>query len=320
MPRTGLLLLTALACVALIACSNTNDPGVTVTTPIATAEPTPTPATPTPTPEPTPDPRPERCQASAEAVTDRLDDLEAALQSAMAGYDGGWAVGMVDLDCDRELSVNPEWTQYTASAGKIVPIIAALRAVEAGELALDTFEEQLILVTTHSFDLEANYINSLVTPAQVQEVLVLAEVSELTNFAHDWRQAFMPAVDLARVWAAVLDGRLLEPETAEYLLDLTAHAEIPEGLETFPADAEIEGYQLGQKAGYYVSDGIPYFLLGAGYLRPTNSETGHLGVALVFMSRTTNPDLGEPQRRLAFPLLLAYVLNEDFPEAAASAN
>jgi hypothetical protein len=57
-----------------------------------------------------------------------------------------------------------------------------------------------------------------------------------------------------------------------------------------------------------VSDGVPYFLLGAGFLRPSNGE--HAGVVMVLMARTTNPDLGDPQRRAVFPLLFEYVRGE----------
>ncbi len=285
------------------------------------AEPTPT-ATiePTPTPTPPPDLRPVRCNGLDEVALElRLDRLAADIEATMVGYNGEWGFGMVDLDCDVEVTVRPEYVQYTASAGKIVPVIAALRAIEDGELTLEAIEPHLLLVMEHSLDADANVINAMVTPEQVEEVLLLSEVSELTRFEHDWRQAFMPALDLARVWAALLDGALLGDEMTEYLLDLASAPAIPEGLETFPLDPGLPEFQIGQKAGYYVYDGIPYYLLGAGYLRPvegTAEEVGddasdaagaHQGVAVVFALRSLNPDLFDPQRRTVFPLLAEYL-------------
>lgn len=280
--------------------------------PSTPAEPTTT--APTSTNEPTtaepPDARPQRCRGlSEDEVTERVDALGADIEEVMEGYDGEWAFGMVDLDCDVELAVNEEWSNYPASAGKIVPIIAALRAVEDGGLELEDFEDNLLGVMTHSWDADANVINDLVTPEQVQEVLEIAEVSDVTDFEYRWHRADMPPLDLARVWEALLDGRLLEEEQAEYLLDLAEGPEIPPGLDTFPIDPQMPGWQLGQKAGYWVSSGTPYFLLGAGYLRPepgSEAAQDQQGIAVVLHIRSLNEDLHEPQRREVFPLIREY--------------
>lgn len=330
---------------ALLAACGGND-GIAVATPTPTE--TPLPATPVPmptaTPEPTPPPvvLPDRCRDGEEALGQALDRLANDIEAAMAGYAGDWGFGMVDLDCEVELEVRGDHVQYTASAGKIVPMIAALQALDpatfdptipdepppmncgayAGPLGepgmpadFAAMKEPLLLVMTHSCDHEAHLINDLVTPQQIAQVLERSGVSERTRFEHRWNQAFMPAIDLARVWAALLDGRLLDDDLTEYLLALAARADIPAGLETFPGDAEIPGWQLGQKAGYcIVCD--PYTLvgLGAGYLRPVasievdGSEDAQRGVAMVLMVRTTTLSAVEPQRRQVFPLLVDYVV------------
>lgn len=266
----------------------------------------------------------------------------------MAGYPGGWGVALVDLDCGIELAVRPEHFQYTASAGKIVPVIAALRAVDASRVSLprpwtsgpfacgvtrdpgvkpgdpielEEIETALFLVMRHSCDQEADLINSMVTRQQIAEVLRIAGVSQRTRFEHSWRFGGMTALDFARVWAALLAGRLLGESLTTYLLDLASRAEIPAGLDTFPAAPDIAGHQFGQKAGYCIVC-PPYTLiaLGAGYIRPVEKlsaadsvggtrGTIHQGVAIVLMAQTTARG-GGPQRRNAFPLLVAYVLGE----------
>lgn len=266
----------------------------------------------------------------------------------MADYPGGWGVALVDLDCGIELAVRPEHFQYTASAGKIVPVIAALRAVDASRVSmprpwtsgpfacgvtrdpgtkpgdpieLEELEPALFLVMRHSCDQEADLINRMVTPQQIADVLKIANVSQRTRFEHSWRFGGMTALDLARVWAALLGGRLLDMSLTTYLLDLTSRAEIPEGLDTFPTAPDIPGHQFGQKAGYCIVC-PPYSLiaLGAGHIRSVDQlsaaesvggtrGTIHRGVAIVLMAQTTAPG-GGPQRRDVFPLLLAYVLGE----------
>lgn len=282
---------------------------------------------------------PTRCLDGAAVLDERLERLAADIEAAMAGYDGDWGFGMVDRDCDVELEVRGEWVQYTASAGKIVPVIAALRALD-----LDTFEAAvpdepvamhchsiagplgatgepvdfaametaLLLVMTHSCDHEANLINDLVTPEQVVEVLADSGVSDETQFAYRWNQARMPAIDLARVWAALLDGRLLEADVTVYLLELAAGAEVPAGLDTFPARLDLPGWQLGQKAGYcIVCEPYTIVALGAGYLRPVPADvTEERGVALVLMAQTTTLPVADQQRREVFPLVVDYVVGD----------
>lgn len=346
--RPSLLLGGAFVALLLIACDGPD--GIAVAPPTETPPPAPTPtASPAPTPAGTPEPTatpgalPERCRDGEEQLAERLEHLDAEIEAAMAGYPGDWGFGMIDLDCGVELTVRGDYVQYTASAGKIVPVIAALRAVDPGTFAASIpadppplncgvhgplgaagepvdfarLEEALRLVMVHSCDHEANLINDLVTPEQIAEVLELADVSEQTRFEYRWNQAFMPAIDLARVWAALLEGRLLDGEMTEYLLALSSSAVIPQGLDTFPADPGIPGWQLGQKAGYcIVCD--PYTLvgLGAGYLRPedggeVSARAGdHLGVAVVLMVRTTTLSVADPQRREVFPHVVDYVLGD----------
>lgn len=258
-----------------------------------------------------PDPRPERCRGmSDEELQERVDRLGEDIEEAMAGYDGEWGFGMVDLDCDIELAVNEDWVGYTASAGKIIPIIAALRAVDDGDLSMASVEGYIELIMEHSYDEEANILNGMVTPEQVQDVLEIAEVSEDTDFEWDWNRGHMPARDLARVWAALVEGDLLDEEQTEYLLNLADGPAIPDHLDTFPIDAELSGWQFGQKAGYWVTGDLPHLLLGAGYLRPDEGPDhpeGHQGITVVLHVEAENPDMSDPQRREVFPLITEYV-------------
>lgn len=51
------------------------------------------------------------------------------MEEVLDGMTGGWGLALVDLECDATITVRPEHIQYTASAGKIVVVIGALRAV-----------------------------------------------------------------------------------------------------------------------------------------------------------------------------------------------
>ncbi len=277
--------------------------------PVRTRRPRTATASPSPTDTPTPEPTPVRpsCEQGVEERRQHYEEAKAEIEQAMAGYNGTWALGVIDLDCDLEFTINPEYVQYTASAGKIVPVIAALRRVQAGDLEFQEIEGHLDEILHHSNDYDADAVNEMVTPAQIQEVLSLAGVSDLTDFEQSWRYAFMPAIDLARVWEALMRGDLLNRKWTAYLLRLAAEVDLPPEYATFPGRLEREGYEYGQKAGYYVSDGIPYFMLGAGYLRPKDGSSR--GFAMIFMMKTMNPDLFDPQRRSVFPILEKYLLD-----------
>lgn len=246
------------------------------------------------------------CPAGQRASEDRLAALERGLIEVMDGYDGTWGAALIDLACGTSMAVHPDYSQYPASAGKIVVVIAVLRAVDAGLLDFREVEQLIDEVMRYSADFAADALNELLTPEQVQRVLGDAGVSGQTAFEHSWTQASMSAQDLARVWAALLDGRLLAPTWTEYLLARSAEADVPAGFETFPLEIGVEGYDYGQKAGYYISDGVPYFLAGAGYVRPAGGELSP-GYALAWLGRTMNPDLYDPQRRQVFPLMLDYI-------------
>jgi hypothetical protein len=234
----------------------------------------------------------------------RLDDLEQAVTDAMAGYAGTWGFAVRDLGCDTELAVNPDYAQYPASAGKIVTVIATLREVEAGRIDLEAVWGQIAGIMTYSWDLSADVLTRQLTPAAVQSVLADAGVSEKARFQHSWRRAYMSPMDLAIVWEALVQGELLSEEMTERLLDLAGGAVIPASLDTFPAEIDLPGYEYGQKAGYYVSDGVPYFLVGAGFLVSTDPDGPRY--TMVLMTRSTERDLNHPQRREVFGLLLAY--------------
>lgn len=263
--------------------------------------------------EPTPVPQP--CPAGPEVSQARLATLETGIIDAMEGYNGTWGAAVIDLACGTSVAVNPEYTQYTASAGKIVIVIGILRAVEEGTIQFAEVEPLILEVMHFSSDHAATTLNDMLTPAQVQSVTADSGVSAASTFEHAWDYADMPAIDLARVWAALLAGDLLTPRWTEYLLTRAGQADIPDGFETFPHEVGVEGYQYGQKAGYYVSDGIPYFFVGAGFVRPVGDPELDPGYALVWLGRTMNPSFLDPQRRTVFPLMFQYIQQMEADES-----
>lgn len=226
----------------------------------------------------------------------------------MDEYDGTWGFALYDLGCESLVTFPLGYVQYPASSSKIVIVIAALRAVEDGLIQFEEIEGYLDLVLHLSLDAETDAINAYLDPAQIAEVLEIAGVGDLVEFEQEWRDARMGPADLALVWAALLRGDLLTIPWTDYLLGLASEAVFPEGFETFPEELGVDGYQYGQKAGYWVSGDEDDVLVGAGYIRPLDHS--HPGFALVLMVTTAMDDVFDKQRRSVFPLLRDFVLDE----------
>ena len=72
----------------------------------------------------------ERCDDFAS----RGEELTRVVSEEMDGFDGDWGFALIDIECRMEISVHAEHSQYPASAGKIVIVIAALRGVGDGSI------------------------------------------------------------------------------------------------------------------------------------------------------------------------------------------
>ena len=306
-------------------------------TPVATSTPTPTTApspTDTPAPSPTPtasatatptatategaspttvaaspdepraDGRPSRCAS----VAGRGAQLITAVEDAMVEYEGVWGLALIDLDCGSSIVVRPQHSQYPASAGKIVILTAALRAVQDGLLEFAAIEEHLDLVLYYSLDKNTDEVAALVTPEQVGAVMGQAGVSAGSYLEWQWRQAWFTPHDLALVWASILRGEQLDERWTAYLLQLASEVILPEGKEAFPADFGLDGYQYGQKAGYWVNEEEPDHFVAAGYVRPEDGVSA--GFTFAFLLKTWEDDISEPQRRAVFPLVRDFVVGE----------
>lgn len=305
--RLGLLIASviALAAATFFAANVVSD------TALSSPDPTPTPLptlTPTPTPTIPPDASPTEETVTAPTCDQRIalaDKLTTDVTAAMEGYDGTWAFAIYDPKCGHLAETDPEYTQYSASAGKIVSIIGALRAVEDGRAQLSDIENALELVLTHSWDNEADYLETFTGQEDYDDILEIAGTRS-ARFNGTWHKADMGPADMARIWKALISGELLSPEHTELIMTLAAGAIIPEEYRTFPDGSfSPAGFRYGQKAGYYVSDGVPYYLVGAGYI--LHEPTGEMFFP-AFMAVSENEDLLDPQRRLVFPLVFDYVL------------
>ncbi len=234
------------------------------------------------------------------------DDVDAAME----GYNGAWGFALIDVECDALAESPTDYAQYPASAGKIVTFIAVLREVERKNFDYPEIEDHLELAVLISSDIAANHLTTLITPANIAEVTGLAGLSARSTFVHDWRLAWLAPADLARVWAALLRGELLSPEHTDLLLGLTQQADFPigAGYDTFPEELGVDGYDYGQKAGYWVSTEEPDNLVGAGFIRLSNDPES--AFAVVLMVETEMDDVFEPQRRKVFPLLLEFIRGE----------
>lgn len=299
-----------------------NGPAVSFNTPtpVPVATPSIEPTSVEPTSEPTPDATSAASNPGADdqpgpsaiACQDRdelRDDLAGRVEEAMEDYEGKWGFALIDIACDSTVAVHEDFFEYPASAGKIVTLVAALEAVESGELEdweVESLDLSLRQVLRTSSDWDADLLEGYFDPTRLNELLEEAGVSDKSYMRDSWKFSMMTPVDLATFWAAILRGELLDEDSTGYLLDLASGAEIPEEYETFPGgDFELEGFQYGQKGGYYVEDGIPYFLVGAGFLREV---AGDEAFAITLMIRSDNPALFDPQRRSVFPLVVEHVL------------
>lgn len=266
---------------------------------------------PTPTPETSATPQPEGSPdkfTAASPCDQRValaDDLAANVVAVMDGYDGAWAFAIYDPKCGHLAETDPGYTQYSASAGKIVSIIASLRAVEDGRVPLSDIETSIENVLTHSWDNESDYLDTLTDQPDYDAILEIAG-TETARFIGSWQRANMGPADMARIWQALVSGDLLNEEHTELVMTMAVEAIIPDVYRTFPDGSfSPAGFRYGQKAGYYVSDGVPYFFVGAGFILHEASGEAFFPA---FMSVTENEDLFDPQRRLVFPMVVDYVL------------
>jgi hypothetical protein len=240
-------------------------------------------------------------------VAERGAALIEAVEEVMTDYEGVWGLALIDLGCESSIVVRPRHSQYPASAGKIVILTAGLRAVQDGLLEIETIQEDLELVLRYSLDKNTDNIAALVTPEQVGAVMARAAVSTSSYLEWEWRHARFTAYDLAMVWASILRGEQLDERWTSYLLQLASEVVLPEDDVTFPADFGVEGFEYGQKAGYWKPEKDPHFFATAGYIR---SRSGGSAFTFAFLLRTWEEDPREPQRRAVFPLVRDFVLGE----------
>ncbi len=271
--------------------------------PSPTARPTPTP-TPTPPPTPTPDPRTARCTG----LEERGVVLREAVEETMDGLTGGWGLALVDLDCEATIVVQPEHGQYPASAGKIVIMITALRAVQEGLLEFEAIQPHVEVVLAQSLDWASDLVNELVTSEQIADVLERAGVSDASEFEHSWRYAHMTAPDMARVWVSLVRGEQLDVERTAYLLDLATRPDLGDDFWPFPPDFGVEGYTYGQKAGYWTSPFPTGYRVSAGYARPGDGSSE--GYVFAFLIRVRGGDWATDWRRPVFPLVRDFMVTE----------
>lgn len=253
---------------------------------------------------------PPATEAAAEGLScDERHEAEArlseAIEAALDGYDGTWGFALMDLECEHAVSIHPHYVQYPASAAKIVTVVAALRAVESGDADLEEVEEMVQLVMQHSLDYAADTLEEYIEVDDLDRVLADAGTSDEAAMNGSWSWASMTAEDLAGVWSGIVDGKLLDDFGTRYLLELAAMTEVPEVCETFPTgDYSVPGFDYGQKAGYYVMDGVPYYFASGGYLV---SDAGNGRFTFGLLMKTENDDLWDEQRREIFPRVLEHV-------------
>ena len=281
----------------------------------------------TPASTPTSTPTSQQLEASKKQQLCSVSELKLwklgkSIETAMSTYtgdpySGSYSFALIDTYCSQTLTINKERLQYPASAAKIVIAIAVLRAVEKGELTFEEIQPDLEIMMRKSLDINSDTLNNLITPTQVQEIIADANLSSLTRFFHSWRETAMTASDLALIWESLISGRLLDETLTGYLMDLTTQAIIPEAFVTFPSE-KIEGFNYGQKAGYWINDEGDERLIGAGYLiEQSNSERGYV---VVFMTQGDEADdlwdrsrLATSPRHKVWPLIVEFVTEQAQP-------
>lgn len=283
-------------------CTQGDDDAPTPTlAPLPTLTPTAT-ATATPTAVPVVVNEDAICAARADANASLADSVE----GAMEGYAGTWGFALYDLECDVMVAAKPEYQQYPASASKIVTVIAALRAVEYGNVTLEAIEPLLDQVMTHSSDVDADALETYLTPEDLSAVLTDAGVSEGAYIRETWHYTYMTPSDMARIWAAIVRGTMVNEAHTALLLEKASMAQVPPEYETWPSPPlALDGFDYGQKAGYWVSDGLPYHFVGAGFLRDVADPT-HSFIPVMFI-RSDNPDLMDEQRRRIWPMVVEHI-------------
>lgn len=238
--------------------------------------------------------------------TDANASLAASVEAVMEGYAGTWGFALYDLECELVVTANPDYQQYPASASKIITVVAALRAVEYGWLTLEEIEPLVDQVMTHSSDVDADALETYLTPEDLSAVLTDAGVSEGAYIRETWHYTYMTPSDMARIWAGIVRGTLLNEAHTALLLEKASMAQVPPEYETWPSPPVLlDGFGYGQKAGYWVSDGLPYHFVGAGFLRDV-ADPKRSFIPVVFI-RSDNPDLMDQQRRLIWPLVVEHV-------------
>ncbi|MXW34134.1 MAG: serine hydrolase [Chloroflexi bacterium] len=235
--------------------------------------------------------------------------LGAAVEEAMDGYVGGWGLALIDLDCEQAILVHPQHGQYPASAGKIVIVVTALRAVQAGELPFEgEVREDVETIMAQSLDAHSDRLNDKLTSAQIAAVLERAGASGASEYEHSWRYAHLTPLDLARVWTSLVRGEQLDEEWTAYLLDLATRPELGPGFWPFPAAWGVEGYEYGQKAGYWTSPRPIGYRVSAGFARPDDGSSQ--GYVFAFMIRAVADDLAGWWQRPVFTLVRDFVVGE----------
>ena len=246
----------------------------------------------------------DRCRG----ISDRGRELTDLLAAEMDGFGGDWGFALIDLECGTEIAVNTDHSQYPASAGKIVIVIAALRAIADGSFEPDpALIEDVEEILVSSLGPPADRLAMQLSPEQISAVQSRAGVSDRSRLTETWRNAYFTAVDLARIWASLLLGDQLEPEHTDLVLELAGRALLPdeEGFWPFPADFGVAGVQYGQKAGFWESDEPTGYRVSAGYVR-AHDRPGQ-GFAFAFLAQITAEGLEEDWRRAVFPIVRDFV-------------
>ena len=249
----------------------------------------------------------ERCDDFA----GRGEELKRVVSEEMDGFDGDWGFALIDIECRMEISVHAEHSQYPASAGKIVIVIAALRGVGDGSIESEPelFQDvEDILIS--SLGTPADRLAEQLSPEQISEVQVLAGVSNRSQLTETWRNAYFTPIDLARVWASLLRGELLDSEFTALVLDLAENARLPDedGFWPFPAEFGSEGIQYGQKAGFWESDEPVRYRVSAGFVR--SRDRPQRAFAFAFMARVNAEGLEGNWRRPVFAIVRSFVESE----------